>query len=196
MGGLSYLAEGETSDGAISLVQSHSFTVTISGDVTFGQNHTAICEACQREASFKTKDERTQRETRHAFLGTLPIAMKLRFSCTLRHDTSVGLLPGIAGKILVQRGVPLSFLSRFQTFTCSWFLQRSTEITGMRSPVTLEILQTLDTYQRIYAVFILPHGHQDAVLLQLVQVRDPQLVGLKRSQLQGTGQKPDFSIHM
>lgn len=43
---LSYLAEGEAGDGAISLMQSHSFTVTISGDVTFGQNHTAICEAC------------------------------------------------------------------------------------------------------------------------------------------------------
>lgn len=57
MGGLSYLAEGETSDGAISLVQGHSFTVTISGDVTFGQNHAAICEACRREASFKTEDE-------------------------------------------------------------------------------------------------------------------------------------------
>lgn len=50
MGGLSYLAEGETSDGATSLVQSQSFTVTISGDVPFGQNHTAIREACQREA--------------------------------------------------------------------------------------------------------------------------------------------------
>lgn len=47
----------------------------------------------------------------------LPMAMKLRFSCTLRQDTSVGLLPGIAGKILVQRGFPLSLLSRFQTFT-------------------------------------------------------------------------------
>lgn len=63
MGGLSYLAEGETSDGAISLVQSHSFTVTISGDVTFGQNHTAICEACQQEASFKNKErENSERE--------------------------------------------------------------------------------------------------------------------------------------
>lgn len=193
MGGLSHLAEGETSDGAISLVQGQRFTVTISGDVTFGQNHAAIREACQREAPRMRK---LKRETRHASLGTSPMAMKLRFSWTPRHDTSVGLLPGIAGKILVQRGVPLSLLSRFHTFTCSWFLRRSSETTGTRSPVALEILQAGDTYQRIDAVLILPHGHQDAVLLQLVQVRDPQLVGLERSQLQGTGQKPDFSIHM
>ena len=45
------------------------------------------------------------------------MAMKLRFSCTHKQDTSVGLLPGMAGKILVQRGFPLSLLSRFQTFT-------------------------------------------------------------------------------
>lgn len=57
-----------------------------------------------------------QTESR-SFPYVLPIAMKLRFSCTLRQDTSVGLLPGIAGKILVQRGFPLSLLSRFQTFT-------------------------------------------------------------------------------
>lgn len=115
---LSYLAEGEAGDGAISLVQSHSFTVAISGDVTFGQNHTAICEACRQEKSFKTKSETTQRENRGTFLGILPMAMKFRFSCTPRQDTSVGLLPGIAENILVHRGVPLSFLSRFQTFTC------------------------------------------------------------------------------
>lgn len=47
MGNFCYLAEGEASDRASSLMQSQSFTVTISGDVTFGQNHTAICEACQ-----------------------------------------------------------------------------------------------------------------------------------------------------
>lgn len=45
------------------------------------------------------------------------MAMKFRFSWTLRQETSVGLLPGIAGKILVQRGLPLSLLSRFQTLT-------------------------------------------------------------------------------
>ena len=44
---LCHLAEGEACDWATSLMQSQSFTVTISGDVTFGQNHTAICEACQ-----------------------------------------------------------------------------------------------------------------------------------------------------
>ena len=44
---LCHLAECEASDRAGSLVQGQSFTVTISGDVTFGQNHTAICEACQ-----------------------------------------------------------------------------------------------------------------------------------------------------
>lgn len=42
-----HLAESEACDWAGSLVQSQSFTVTISGDVTFGQNYTAICEACQ-----------------------------------------------------------------------------------------------------------------------------------------------------
>lgn len=56
--------------------------------------------------------------SKQTLLCVLPMAMKLRFSCTLRQDTSVGLLPGIAGKILVQRGFPLSLLSRFQTFTC------------------------------------------------------------------------------
>lgn len=44
---LCHLAEGEACDWAGSLMQSQSFTVTISGDVTFGQNHTAIREACQ-----------------------------------------------------------------------------------------------------------------------------------------------------
>lgn len=44
---LCHLAEGEACDRAASLVQSQGFTMTISGDVTFGQNHTAICEACQ-----------------------------------------------------------------------------------------------------------------------------------------------------
>lgn len=58
---LSYLAEGEAGDGARSLMQSHSFTVAISGDVTFGQNHTAICEACRQGKSFKTKTETTDR---------------------------------------------------------------------------------------------------------------------------------------
>lgn len=50
---LSYLTEGEAGDGAISLMQSHSFTVTISGDVTFSQNHTAICEAYRQEKLLK-----------------------------------------------------------------------------------------------------------------------------------------------
>lgn len=44
---LCHLAEGKACDWAGSLMQSQSFTVTISGDVTFGQNHTAIREACQ-----------------------------------------------------------------------------------------------------------------------------------------------------
>ncbi len=44
---LCHLAECEACDWAGALVQSQSFTVTISGDVTFGQYHTAICEACQ-----------------------------------------------------------------------------------------------------------------------------------------------------
>lgn len=43
--------------------------------------------------------------------------MKLRFSWTVRQDTTVGLLPGIAGKIRVQRGLPPSRFSRFQTLT-------------------------------------------------------------------------------
>lgn len=46
---LCHLAEGEACDRDGALVQSQSFTVTISGDVTFGQNHTAICEACQEK---------------------------------------------------------------------------------------------------------------------------------------------------
>lgn len=48
----------------------------------------------------------------------LPIAMKLRVSWTVMQDTTVGLLPGIAGKILVQRGFPPSRFSKFQTLTC------------------------------------------------------------------------------
>lgn len=41
------LAESKACDGAGSLVQSQSFAVAISGNIAFGQNHTAICEACQ-----------------------------------------------------------------------------------------------------------------------------------------------------
>lgn len=48
---------------------------------------------------------------------TVPMAMKLRFSCTLRQDTSVGLFPGMAGNIRVHRGLPLSLLSVFHTLT-------------------------------------------------------------------------------
>lgn len=44
---LCHLAESEARDRAGSLVQSQSFTVTISGDVTFSQNHAAVCEACR-----------------------------------------------------------------------------------------------------------------------------------------------------
>lgn len=44
---LCHLAEGEARDWTSSLMQSQSFTVTVSGDITLGQNHTAICEACQ-----------------------------------------------------------------------------------------------------------------------------------------------------
>lgn len=60
----------------------------------------------------------------------LPMAMKLRFSWTLRQDTSVGLFPGIAGKILVHRGFPLSLLSKFQTFICKGYF-KLVERTGM-----------------------------------------------------------------
>lgn len=42
-----HLAEGKASDWARSFMQSQSFTVTVSGDVTFGQNHAAVCETCQ-----------------------------------------------------------------------------------------------------------------------------------------------------
>lgn len=42
---LCHLAEGEACDWGASLMQSQSFTVSVSGDVTFGQNYTAICEA-------------------------------------------------------------------------------------------------------------------------------------------------------
>lgn len=63
MGGLSYLAEGETSDGAISLMQSHRLTVTVSGDVAFGQNHTAVREACQREQSLEDRGRETSERT-------------------------------------------------------------------------------------------------------------------------------------
>lgn len=51
MCGLCHLAEGEACDWAGSLVQSQCFTVTVSCDVTFGQNHTAIGEACQETSS-------------------------------------------------------------------------------------------------------------------------------------------------
>lgn len=44
---LCHLTESEACDWTGSLMQSQSFTVSVSGDVTFGQNHTAICEACQ-----------------------------------------------------------------------------------------------------------------------------------------------------
>ncbi len=54
---------------------------------------------------------------KYIYINILPIAMKLRFSWTLRQDTSVGLFPGMAGNIRVHRGLPLSFLSRFHTFT-------------------------------------------------------------------------------
>lgn len=42
-----HLAEGKACYWACSLMQRQSFAVTISGDVTFGQNHTTICEACR-----------------------------------------------------------------------------------------------------------------------------------------------------
>lgn len=67
---LSYLAEGEAGDGARSLMQRHSFTVAISGDVTFGQNHTAICEACPQEKSFKTRQRQQNRKTAEHLLAT------------------------------------------------------------------------------------------------------------------------------
>lgn len=45
-------------------------------------------------------------------------------------------------------------------------------------------------------MFILAHGHEDAVLLQLIEVRHSQLVGLKECQLQGARQEPDPPVHM
>lgn len=39
------LAESQAGDRNGPLVQGQGFTVTVSGDVTFGQNHAAICEA-------------------------------------------------------------------------------------------------------------------------------------------------------
>lgn len=56
---LRHLAEREACDWAGALVQSQSFTVTISGDVTFGQNHTAICEACQQTTSIRNWEEKS-----------------------------------------------------------------------------------------------------------------------------------------
>lgn len=47
MGHFGHLSEGEAGDWTAALVQIHHFTVTISGDVPFGQQHAAVCEACQ-----------------------------------------------------------------------------------------------------------------------------------------------------
>lgn len=52
------------------------------------------------------------------------------------------------------------------------------------------------TYKRVYSMLILAHGHEDAVLLQLIEVRHSQLVGLKKCQLQGARQEPDPPVHM
>lgn len=41
-----HLAEGQARDGAAALVQGQRFTVAVSGDVPFGQNHAAVREAC------------------------------------------------------------------------------------------------------------------------------------------------------
>lgn len=51
-----HLPEGESSDWATPLMQSQSFTVAVSGDVTFGQNHTAVCEACRETKHDAEKD--------------------------------------------------------------------------------------------------------------------------------------------
>lgn len=90
----------------------------VPGNVSFSQHHTAICKAFKDSTGNKAVDghgrEGNYTPSKHQHL---PIAMKLRFSWTLRQDTSVGLLPGMAGKIRVHRGFPLSLLSKFQTFT-------------------------------------------------------------------------------
>lgn len=197
---LSYLAEGEAGDGATSLMQSHSFTVTISGDVTFGQNHTAICEACRQENSFKTKSETTQRQNRETvehFLASYQwpwssdsrvhqdktllwvCCQELQEISLCREESRCLFCQG-------SRPLPVSVWDFF--FFFSGQLKSQSCDFGYSTD--------LNTYQRIYSMLILPHWNQDAVLLQLVEVCYPQLVGLKWSQLQGTGQKPDLSIHM
>lgn len=49
---LCHLSESEAGDRAGALMECQSFTVTVPSDVTFGQHHTAVCEACT------TKDKR------------------------------------------------------------------------------------------------------------------------------------------
>lgn len=63
------LTEGKARDWDGSLMQSQGFTVTISSYVTFGQNHTAICETCQ--------------ETRYAFLACVKETLE---SDTMKHQ--------------------------------------------------------------------------------------------------------------
>lgn len=53
---LRHLSESEACDWARTLVQRQSFTVTIPGDVAFGQNHAAICEACPKKTNKKKKN--------------------------------------------------------------------------------------------------------------------------------------------
>lgn len=52
------------------------------------------------------------------------------------------------------------------------------------------------THQGVDALFILTNRCQDVVLLQLVQVRHPQFVGLEAGKLEGAGQEPDLTFHM
>lgn len=98
----------------------------------------------------------------------------------------------------MHRGFPLSLLSRFQTFTCktSRFSLVTGDLVTDKLVVFCRLLWVTATDQRVYSVFVLPDCDKDTVLLQLVEVSYPQLVGLKRCQLQGAGQKPDLSLHM
>lgn len=42
-----HLSESKACDWTGALVQCQSFTVTVPSDVPFGQNHAAICKACE-----------------------------------------------------------------------------------------------------------------------------------------------------
>ena len=104
----------------------------------------------------------------------------------------------MAGKILVHKGFPLSFLSRFHTFTCGnpVTLYYGYQLCFVDIVLHVVVVVVVCTDQRVYSFLILPHRDQDAVLLELVQVRHTQLVGLEGLQLQGARQEPDLTVHM